>query len=91
MLKGQMCSSDKTGLRFDEGYSEQIGQIGQGSQLCSKGQKGMVKEGRDHSPLEGEWTHLEAGEYMVCLGSWFLILEHVEFYALHLDFIVIYY
>jgi hypothetical protein len=33
---------------------------------ASKGKKGW-----DYSPIEGEWTHL-VGEYMACLGSWFL-------------------
>jgi hypothetical protein len=32
--------------------------LGHGSLPCLTERKGMGKEGWDHSPLEGEWTHL---------------------------------
>jgi hypothetical protein len=39
-------------------YAKENGQHGEELQAISTGQAGIGQEGWDHSPLEGEWTHL---------------------------------
>jgi hypothetical protein len=44
--------------QHDEECPSQTDKFGHGSHPCLTGREGMGKEGWDHSPLEGEWTHL---------------------------------